>query len=399
MSEPQNSVNSTVQFFPIRGGVCAPSGFFADGLNCGLRSGDQGDLAFVRSEKPCAVAAVFTSNRFACAHIQHARQHIDRPSCGVIINAKNANALTGEAGVQAVETVLRAVPFENPLMASTGVIGVPLPSEKIVAGLKRFDYNARENDRAAQAILTTDRWEKQIAFEVKTERGSFKIGAMAKGAGMIAPQLATMLCFVTTDAAVPKTALQAHLNACLDESFNAISVDGDMSPNDTIYLFANGESGAYDPQAFELVLGRVLHFLALEIARDGEGAKKLAAFEVKNAATKADAKKAGKMLAESLLVKTALFGEDPNWGRIASTIGAAQIECDPLALTIAIGEVVVYDRGRNCMDGTVEAKAAAVLKNDSFRIVCDLGAGSETFVSYGCDLGYEYVKINADYRT
>jgi glutamate N-acetyltransferase/amino-acid N-acetyltransferase len=274
-----------------------------------------------------------------------------------------------------------------------------LPVEKIIAGLKRFDWNAKNPDAAANAIMTTDRWNKQIALEVQTANGTFTIGAMCKGAGMIAPQLATMLCFVTTDAALNREALQAHLNACVETSFNAISVDGDMSTNDTILILANGLSGAYDPSAFEWALDRILRHLALEIVKDGEGASKIAAFEVKGAANGDEAKKVAKALANSLLVKTALFGADPNWGRLASTIGAARVECDPARLVIAIGDVVVYDRGANKMDALTEQKAAAVLRTDSFRIVCDLGVGEAAFTAYGCDLGYEYVKINADYRT
>ncbi len=387
------------QFFSITGGVCAPQGFFAGGLNCGLRSGDQPDLAFIASEVPCDVAATFTANRFQAAPLLHAKERLGQKSQGIIINAKNANAMTGPKGLEAIDTVLEAVPFENPLMSSTGVIGVPLPAETIAAGLKRFSWREREPDAAAEAIMTTDRWSKQIAFEVETGSGTFRIGAMAKGAGMIAPQLATMLCFVTTDAAVPKEALEKHLGSCMEKSFNAISVDGDMSTNDSVFLYANGLSGAYEPEAFETVLGRMLHHLALEMVRDGEGAGKLAAFEVKGAANEAEAKKAAKMLSNSLLVKTALFGADPNWGRLAATIGAAQVACDPATLSIAIGDVVLYERGENRMDEACEAKAAKVLQKESFRITCDLGQGEAAYTAYGCDLGYEYVKINADYRT
>ncbi|MDR1911730.1 MAG: bifunctional glutamate N-acetyltransferase/amino-acid acetyltransferase ArgJ [Helicobacteraceae bacterium] len=383
----------------VKGGVCAPQGFFADGLNCGLRKGDQGDLAFIRSDTPCEAAAVFTSNRFAAAPLIHAKKHIDRKVQAVVINAKNANAMTGEAGLRAVYEIIEHIPFENPLTSSTGVIGAPLPVEKIVAGVKRFDWNAKNPDAAARAIMTTDRWDKQIALKIETANGTFTIGAMCKGAGMIAPQLATMLCFVTTDAALSKERLQEHLNNCLDTSFNAISVDGDMSTNDTILALANGKSGAYEPTAFEWALERILRHLALEVVKDGEGATKIAAFEVKGAASYIEAKKAAKALSQSLLVKTALFGADPNWGRIASTIGACGAECDASRLVISIGEVAVYDRGENKMDEATEKKAAQILQVDSFRIVCDLGAGEKSFVAYGCDLGYEYVKINADYRT
>ncbi|MDR0664492.1 MAG: bifunctional glutamate N-acetyltransferase/amino-acid acetyltransferase ArgJ [Helicobacteraceae bacterium] len=383
----------------VKGGVCAPIGFYADGLNCGLRKGEQGDLAFVRSEIACEAAAVFTSNRFAAAPLIHAKKHIDRKVQAVVINAKNANAMTGKAGLEAVEEIARHIPFENPLTSSTGVIGAPLPVEKIIAGIERFDWNAKNPDNAARAIMTTDRWDKQIALEIHSESGTFTIGAMCKGAGMIAPQLATMLCFVTTDAALDKEALQAHLNACLETSFNAISVDGDMSTNDTVLVLANGLSGAYDPVAFEWALERILRHLALEIVKDGEGASKIALFEVKGAANGDEAKRVAKALSNSLLVKTALFGADPNWGRLASSIGAARVECDLARLVISIGDIVVYDRGVNKMNAQVEEKAAAVLRANSFKITCDLGAGEASYGAYGCDLGYEYVKINADYRT
>lgn len=387
------------EFFSVKGGVCAPLGFYADGINCGLRLGAQPDLAFVRSETPCEVAAVFTANRFKAAPLVHAMKRIDKKVDCIIINAKNANAMTGDDGLRAVDAVLSSVPFENSLMSSTGVIGVPFPVEKVKAGIARFDWNAKNPDQAANAIMTTDRWDKQIAFEVETDQGKFTIGAMAKGAGMIAPQLATMLCFVTTDAKISKSELQEHLTNAMDSSFNAISVDGDMSTNDTVFVLANGLSGAYNKTAFDFALRKVLHHLALEMVKDGEGAKKLVAFEVCGAKTSDQAKTAAKALTNSLLVKTALFGEDPNWGRIAATIGASQVEADEKMLVIKIGDVVVYDRGTNCMTKEVETKAANVLKSDSFRIVCDLGIADGSYTSYGCDLGYEYVKINADYRT
>ncbi len=306
--------------------------------------------------------------------------------------------MTGEEGLSNISRVLKEFPFENSLMSSTGVIGQQLPVEKILNGMKKLDFNGKNSDKASSAIMTTDAFKKEIAFKVVTQNGEFTIGAMAKGAGMIAPSLATMLCFVTTDASLEKAELQEHLDSCLEESFNAISVDGDMSTNDSIFVMANGKSGVYDKTAFREVLKRTLHHLALEIARDGEGAKKLVAFEVKNAASYEEAKKVAKALSNSLLVKTALFGEDPNWGRIASTIGAAQVECKEEDLKISIGSVVIYN-GKGVMTPEVEEKAYKVLQEKEFRIFCDLGAGNEAYTAYGCDLGYEYVKINAEYRT
>lgn len=387
-------------YFSVKGGVCAPKGFFAGGTHCGLRPGGGNDLAFIRSETPCDVAAVFTENRFAAAPIHHAKARIGKKSQGVLINAKNANAMTGPEGIADIEDLLEGVSFDNPLMSSTGVIGVRLNKEKIAAGIKQLDFNAKDPDGAAKGIMTTDRWDKQIAYEVELEDGkSFSIGAMAKGAGMIQPSMATMLCFITTDAAVGREAMQEHLAACLDESFNAISVDGDMSTNDTVFLFANGESGAYDTVAFREVLKLVMHHLALEMVKDGEGATRLCAFEVKNAASPDEAKKAARALSNSLLVKTALFGCDPNWGRLASTIGASAVTCDYNTLEIKVGEVSIFKHGANLMTPEVEEKAAKVLAKEQYRITCDLGVGDAAFTAYGCDLGYEYVKINADYRT
>lgn len=383
--------------FPIKNGVCAPNGFFADGINAGLKPQDT-DLGFVRSEAPCDCVAVFTSNKFQAAPITHAKVKLKDKIGGILINSKNANAMTGQEGLDNISEILQHFPFENSVMSSTGVIGQQLPVEKIVNGIKKLDFNKQNSDAASKAIMTTDAYQKEIAFKVETQNGEFKIGAMAKGAGMIAPSLATMLCFVTTDANLPKEELHEHLDSCLDESFNAISVDGDMSTNDSVFVMANGKADGYEKEAFREALKQALHHLALEIAKDGEGAKKLVAFEVKNAKNQEEARKAAKALSNSLLVKTALFGEDPNWGRIASTIGATQIACKEEDLKISIGSVAIYD-GRGIMTPEAEERAYKVLQNREFRITCDLGAGESSYTAYGCDLGYEYVKINAEYRT
>jgi glutamate N-acetyltransferase/amino-acid N-acetyltransferase len=222
---------------------------------------------------------------------------------------------------------------------------------------------------------------------------------MAKGAGMINPAMATMLCFITTDAAVPADEMKTLLRYGAETTFNAISVDGDTSTNDTVMLLSNGRSEVYDRDAFAHALHKAMHELALMIVADGEGATKCVAFEVTGAANDEEAAVAAKALTHSLLVKTALYGEDPNWGRIASTIGASGVTCDPQTLTIAFGPVTVYDRGEILFDAETEAKAAAVMKKKAFSIRCDLGVGRGAFTAYGCDLGHEYVKINADYRT
>lgn len=392
--------------FPIKGGVSAPLGFCCDGVSAGLKKDNGLDVAFIYSKSLCEVEAIFTQNKFCAAPILHFREYArDFKSNFVLINSKNANALTGDEGVENVKEVLHNLKaqfsqIENPIMSSTGVIGVQLPKEKIIDSFKKINLEAKNNGNAAQAIMTTDSFEKTIAFEVVLEnKQSFRIGAICKGAGMINPSLATMLCFITTDAKVPKDAMQELLQCASKTTFNAISVDGDTSTNDTVLLLSNGESGVYDRDAFYFALEKLMQKLATDIARDGEGATKLVAFEIKSAKSEEEAIRAAKALSQSLLVKTALFGCDPNWGRIASTIGASGVECDPKTLEICFNEVCVYKNGMVYFDAENEAKAAEVLKKDSFKIVCDLGVGEFSFVAYGCDLGYKYVEINADYRT
>ncbi|WP_201352478.1 bifunctional glutamate N-acetyltransferase/amino-acid acetyltransferase ArgJ [Hydrogenimonas urashimensis] len=389
----------------VEGGVCAPDGFFADGIACGLKPDDQKDLAFIYSDTLCDIRAVFTTNRFQAAPILHFKKEGIEQTNFVLINAKNANAMTGSAGVEDVELVLEHAkallkkPI-HPVMSSTGVIGVPLPKEKIMRGLERFDLSRKDPMAAARAIMTTDSYEKSVAFEVRLENGdSFRIGAMAKGAGMINPAMATMLCFITTDAALPADEMPALLRASVATTFNAISVDGDTSTNDTVMLLSNGKSGVYDREAFLFALEKAMHELALKIVSDGEGATKCVAFKITGAANREEAAVAAKALTNSLLVKTALFGEDPNWGRIASTIGASGVKCAPEKLTITFGNVTVYERGAILFDSETEEKAARIMRKKAFAIHCDLGMGPGAFTAYGCDLGHEYVKINADYRT
>lgn len=399
---------------PIKGGINAPQGFYADGVSAGLKAalpdGSKAlDVAFLYSEDALIPFTLFTSNTFEAAPITHFKRFVQgKASNFVLITTKNANAMTGERGIQDVCEILESLkaqfPFvQNPIMSSTGVIGQYLPKAKIIESFALFKPHDRDNKahtRAADAIRTTDAFSKEIALRVNLPNGqSFCIGAMAKGAGMIQPALATMLCFITTDATLPADSGDRILRECVKHSFNAISVDGDTSTNDSVFLFANGRSGTYNEAAFKEALKMLLHKLATDMVRDGEGASKLVAFEVKGAKDEAEAIKAAKALTSSLLVKTAIFGGDPNWGRIASTIGASGVECAQDSLSIAFDDVVVFDRGEIRFDEKMEFKAAAVMQKESFRITCDLGKGKGRFVAYGCDLGYEYVKINADYRS
>jgi glutamate N-acetyltransferase/amino-acid N-acetyltransferase len=277
---------------------------------------------------------------------------------------------------------------------------VRLPKEKIIAGAKLFDLTQRKPHAAAQAIMTTDSFSKEKAYRVELEDGSsFTIGAMAKGAGMINPAMATMLCFITTDAKVSSMEMQEILNRVTVTTFNAASVDGDTSTNDTVMLLSNAKSGNYHAEAFEAALHNIMKFLAREMVRDGEGATKLVTYKVTGAKDDAEAEVVAKALSNSLLVKTALYGEDPNWGRIASTVGASGAEASEELLSISFDDVCVYKKGELFFDDAMEAKAAAVMKKDTFTISCDLGIADGTFEAYGCDLGYKYVEINADYRT
>ncbi len=394
------------KIFSLKNGIDNLDSFFCDGLNCGLRPNtEQGDLAFIRSNKPCLIAATYTTNRFQAAPIKHALRYGKLFEGNfILMNAKNANAMTGKSGIADIEEILSHLPSDikalNPVMSSTGVIGYRLPKDKIIAGLKRFDFNAKNSDAAARAIMTTDSFKKELCFEVELEDGSsFKIAAIAKGAGMINPAMATMLCFITTDANVPKEDMSELLEEAVAESFNKISVDGDTSTNDSVFLMANGASGVYDKEAFKVALKKITFELAMMILKDGEGANKVVAFEVIGAKSDEEAATVATNLSNSLLVKTALFGEDPNWGRIASTVGASNVECDEEKLEIYYDDLVVYSKEYPELDKEREEKAYKIMKQDSFKITCNLNVGDGSFTAYGCDLSYEYVKINAEYRT
>lgn len=394
-----------VKIDTVDGGVCAANGFFADGIHIGLKKEGAKDLAFIYSSSPCTIASVFTTNKMTAAPIRHFRAKGEFEGNFVLINSKNANAMTSQAGIDDIDEVLGALQsafpqIKNPVMSSTGVIGVRLPKAKIIEGAKKFDLLKRDGKSASEAIMTTDTFSKRIAFEVTLEDGkSFRIGAMAKGAGMINPAMATMLCFITTDAAVDKETMQPLLEECTHTTFNAASVDGDTSTNDTVLLMANGASGVFHAGAFKEALEKIMLFLAKEMVRDGEGATKLVTYKVTGAINSKEAEAAAKALSNSLLVKTALFGEDPNWGRIASTIGASGIMCDEAFLSIWFDDVCVYRKGELLFNDELEPFAAAVMRKSAFTIHCDIGLQDGEFTAYGCDLGHEYVKINADYRT
>ncbi|WP_424686343.1 MAG: bifunctional glutamate N-acetyltransferase/amino-acid acetyltransferase ArgJ [Halarcobacter ebronensis] len=388
---------------PIKGFIDQIDGFYCDGIHAGLKPNGNKDLGFIYSDTLCEVEAVFTKNKFQAAPLKHYQMYEKSfQSNFVLINSKNANAMTGQRGIDDINEIFSSINHNivNPIMSSTGVIGNPLPKEKIIVGANSFDLSSKSGQNLSEAIMTTDAYPKTCMYEVKIDdENSFKIGAVAKGAGMINPNLATMLCFICTDAAIPKEDMNELLSEASHTSFNAISVDGDTSTNDTVLLLANKKSNAYNKEAFKEVLKLVMHDMAMLMVADGEGAKKAVAFEVVGARSDEEAETAAKALSNSLLVKTALFGEDPNFGRIASTIGASQIECDETKLTISYNDVKVFEKGVILFDEVCEAKAAEVLKNCEYKVLCDIGIGEGKFTAYGCDLGYKYVEINADYRT
>lgn len=384
------------------GGVCLANGFFADGISAGLKPDNGLDMAFIYSEEMCEIASTFTTNKMCAAPIKHFKNKGDFKTNFVLINSKNANAMTGKNGVSDIDDILSHcdADVKNPVMSSTGVIGVPLPKQKLIDGLKKFNLTNKKPKNASEAIMTTDTFSKQIAFRVELEDGSsFNIGAMAKGAGMINPAMATMLCFITTDAKISKEQMQKVLDEKVKLTFNAASVDGDTSTNDTVMLLSNSKSGVYHEEAFSEALYEIMLFLAREMVRDGEGATKLVTYKITGAKDDKEAEIVAKKLSDSLLVKTALYGEDPNWGRIASTVGASGVEACEESLSISFDDVCVYDKGTLYFDEAMEKKAGEVMKKESFTISCDLGIADGSFTSFGCDLGYEYVKINADYRT
>ncbi len=391
--------------FPIKGYISDIDGFYCDGISAGLKANNKLDIGFIYSEVMCEVDAIFTKNKFQAAPLRHFLNKADKSSNFVLINSRNANAMTGQAGIDDINELFgeleKTLPnIKNPIMSSTGVIGVRLPKEKILEGAKTFNLTHKNGENLTQAIMTTDSYPKSCLYEVKLENEQiFKIGAVAKGAGMINPNLATMLCFICTDAAVPKEDMQEMLLENTHTTFNAISVDGDTSTNDTVLLLANKKAGCYDKKAFKEALRLVMNDMAMLMVADGEGAKKAVGFEVIGASNDEEAELIAKNLSNSLLVKTALFGEDPNWGRIASTIGASGAKCDETTLTISFENVLVYNKGEIYFTKEIETKAASILQKPSFRIICDLGLGDGKFTAFGCDLGYEYVKINADYRT
>ncbi len=398
---------STADFL-IPGDVTTPLGFLAGGIHCGVKRKSL-DLALLTSESPCAVAGLFTTNRVKAAPVRHCRHVVARGRArAVVINSGNANACTGPRGERDAEEMARltadalGVPAEEVLVASTGIIGEPLPMSAIREGIRRVSSGLRRSGtEAALAILTTDSFPKVAAAEADIGDVRVRIGGMAKGAGMIHPHLATTLCFLTTDAALSPGALDAALRAAVSDSFNRITVDGDMSTNDTVILLANGAAGG-DPidgnaalGRFQGALSRVASELAEMVVRDGEGATRVVRFRLAGAASDAEAERGAYRLAGSLLVKTALHGGEPNWGRMMAALGSAGIELAEDRVQIFVGPVQLVRGGLGVMEA--RAPAAAQLGRSKVDIRVDLGLGSGEATVLTCDLSEEYIRINGSY--
>ncbi|NLK66221.1 MAG: bifunctional glutamate N-acetyltransferase/amino-acid acetyltransferase ArgJ [Campylobacteraceae bacterium] len=387
----------------LKNGLENVEGFYFDGVNAGFKKEDN-DLGFIRADEPFLLSAVFTSNKFQAAPIRHFLKYpANFKSNFILLNSKNANAMTGKKGIEDIELLFenlsKKISLVNPIMSSTGVIGQRLKTEKMIKAFDKFDFNARSSDGVAKSIMTTDSFKKEIAFKVELEGGkSFNIAAICKGAGMINPSFATMLCYILTDANIPKEDMDELLKQSVEQSFDRVSVDGDTSTNDTVMLFSSGLKD-YDKTAFKTALDMITKHLALELVRDGEGSTKVVAFNVIGAKNNEEARKVAVNLSNSLLVKTALHGEDPNWGRIASTVGASGVECDEESLVIKYDDLIIYSYEFPELDSEREEKAYKIMKKDSYKISVDLGLGDGSYVAYGCDLGHKYVDINSSYRS
>lgn len=396
------------------GGVTSPLGFSASAVAAAIKYEGRKDVAVLFADAPCAVAGVFTTNKVAAAPVLLDRQRVvSGQAQAVLINTGCANACTGQRGfddaaASAKETAAAlGIAEELVLVASTGVIGTLLPLDCLIAGAKAAAASLSRGDEEtlARAIMTTDTVPKHAAVTCEIDGKKVTVGGMCKGAGMIEPMMATMLCFITTDAAADPAWLKQVLKKSMDASFNRIVVDGDESTNDTALIFAGGAAGntilnADHPQAatFEAALLHLATTLAKKIVMDGEGVTKFVTVRVKGAASDRDAQRVARAIGKSPLVKTAWFGTDPNWGRVICATGYSGAEVDESKVRIFYGDVCAYDRGAVADDAAL-AKMKELMRARCFDVTVDLGLGSGEDTLYTCDFSLEYVKINADYTT
>ncbi|HUV78764.1 MAG TPA: bifunctional glutamate N-acetyltransferase/amino-acid acetyltransferase ArgJ [Desulfobacterales bacterium] len=388
------------------------SGFKAAGVAAGLKKKGKKDLGLMVSQVPATVAGVFTKNRVKAAPVILDRERIKTGVCqAIIVNSGNANCCTGEQGIRDAETMASLTASELGisedlvLVASTGVIGEPLPIEKIDAAIPTLVNSLKSEGipDLARSIMTTDTVPKMVSAHGVVDGKTFTVTGVAKGAGMIRPDMATMLCFVCTDVKVSSEILKEILVKAVNRSFNRITIDGDTSTNDTVLIMANGLSGAViqspaQKDIFQKILDEIFLDLAKQLVRDGEGVTKLVEIMVRNAVSDSDARKVADTVANSPLVKTAFFGEDANWGRIAGAVGRAGVQIDPDKIDVYFDDVQMVKAGMG-QGKTVEAEAAKVLKLPEFTVTIDLNSGSGSGSILTCDFSLDYVRINADYRS
>ncbi len=395
------------------GGVTAPLGFSAAGVSAGIKRSGRRDVALLAAEKAVPAAAVFTTSAMAAAPVVVSREHLASGRVrAAVVNAGNANACTGEQGIHDARAMAAAVAAglgcdaADVNVASTGVIGVPLPLALVEQGIAEAceSLDACGGDAAAEAIMTTDTFPKQTAMTCRVDGATYTVGGMAKGSGMIMPDMATMLAYVTTDAPLTAEACDAALRAASARTFNRITVDGDTSTNDMALLMASGAAGGEPIGPADARFGRVAETieavcaeLARMIVRDGEGATTFVTVRVSGARTEADADAAARSIANSPLFKTAIFGGDANWGRVVMALGKSGASVDPGRVDVSFAGIVTCERGMAVAFD--EAAAAEALAADEVEVAVDLHLGDGEATVWTCDLSYEYVRINGEYRT
>ncbi|MBN1193481.1 MAG: bifunctional glutamate N-acetyltransferase/amino-acid acetyltransferase ArgJ [Coriobacteriia bacterium] len=402
-----------LEFAHAEGGVTAPKGFLAAGVSAGIKKSGKRDVCVLAAERACPASGVFTTSTTAAPPVLVSREHLaDGMLRAVAINAGNANACTGGPGMQAARDMAEATAAalgcasEDIAVCSTGVIGVELPLDLVKAGIaeavESLDNTLGED--AAEAIMTTDTFLKQLGISVTVGGRTFTVGGMAKGSGMIQPNMATMLAFITTDAPLSSESCGMLLRSAVNRSFNRITVDSDTSTNDTCILMASGAEGGPELQpgsaehdAVGAAVEEIATALAQMVVRDGEGATKFVTVTVKGAITEADAEKVAFAIANSPLVKTALFGQDANWGRVAMAVGKSGAEIDPVKLEIVFAGITT------CREGMAvpfdEVEASAMLAEQEIELIVDLHVGEAEATVWTCDFSYDYVRINGDYRS
>lgn len=394
-------------------GVTFAKGFTAAGVKAGIKKSGNLDVAVIYTKTQAVVAGTFTQNKVAAAPVYVSKEVVATGTAHAIVaNAGCANACTGQQGLDDAHKMAQIAADElgvnanDVIVGSTGVIGVNLPMDKLEAGIKDAVANlsADGSDNAGRAIITTDTHSKSVTCEFELSGKTVRMGAIAKGSGMIRPNMATMLCYITTDIAIDQALLQKAVSGCVEKSFNMISVDGDMSTNDMVIVLANGEANNEkiteenaDYQIFFDKLMILCTELAKQIAADGEGASKFLTINVKGAKSFADAKTVGMAIANSPLVKTAFFGEDPNWGRVICAVGYSGADMVPEKTVVKFGGITIFANGTGA---TYDEKALAhVMKQKDIVIDIELNMGQEDATVWSCDLSYEYVKINGEYHT